>query len=155
MSYIREIRSLVGHRPLILTSVMVLILDADNRLLMQKRAGTGAYHLPGGFLELGETLEAAARREALEETALTVGDLTLVGAYSGPGFHWFAPNGDEVYNVTVAYLTRDYSGTPVADGDEGTEVVFMPLSPPPEPLGPPAPTVLADLLGRGVLEPAT
>ncbi len=133
---------------------MVLILNAENRLLMQRRAGTGSYHVPGGFLELGETLEDAARREALEETALTVSDLTLVGAYSGPGFHWFAPNGDEVHNVTVAYLTRDYSGTPVADGEEGTEVVFMPLSPLPEPLGPPAPAVLADLLERGVLEPA-
>ena len=132
---------------------MVLIVDADGRLLIQKRAGTGAFHVPGGFLELGETLEHAARREAFEETALTVGDLVLVGAYSGPGFHWFAPNGDEVYNVTVAYLTRDFSGSPVADGEEGTEVVFMPLSPPPEPLGPPAPAVLADLLRRRVLEP--
>ena len=153
LDYIRGLRSLVGHRPLILTSVMVLIVNADGHLLMQKRAGTGAYHVPGGFLELGETLEDAARREALEETALTVGDLTLVGAYSGPGFHWFAPNGDEVYNVMVAHVTRDYSGTPVADGEEGTEVVFMPLSPLPEPLGPPAPAVLADLFRRGVLEP--
>ena len=153
MDYVRELRGLVGHRPLILTSVMVLVVNPDGHLLVQKRAGTGAYHVPGGFLELGETLAAAARREVLEETALTVGSLTLVGAYSGPGFHWFAPNGDEVYNVTVAYLTRDYSGVPVADGDEGTEVAFVPLAPPPEPLGPPAPAVLADLLGRGVLEP--
>ncbi len=120
---------------------------------MQKRAGTGAWHVPGGFLELGERLEDAARREAFEETALTVGSLTLVGAYSGPDFHWFAPNGDEVYNVTVAYLTRDYSGTPVADGDEGTGVSFMPLSPLPKPLGPPARPVLDDLIGRGILEP--
>ena len=152
LDYIRDLRSLVGHRPLLLTSVMVLMLDAENRLLMQKRAGTGAYHVPGGFLELGETLTDAARREAFEETALTVGSLTLVGAYSGPGFHWFAPNGDEVYNVTVAYLTRDFSGTPVAAGEEGTAVVFVPLSPLPEPLGPPAPAVLADLFRRGVLE---
>lgn len=132
---------------------MVLFLDAENRLLMQKRAGTGAFHVPGGFLELGETLENAARREALEETALIVGDLTLVGAYSGPAFHWFAPNGDEVYNVTITYLTRDFSGTPVADGEEGTEVVLMPLSPLPEALGPPARPVLEDLFRRGVLTP--
>lgn len=153
MDYLRGLRAEVGHRPLILTSVMVLILDADGRLLMQKRAGTGAFHVPGGFLELGETLEDAARREAFEETALTVGALTLVGAYAGPEFHWFAPNGDEVYNVTVAYLTRDFSGTPVADGDEGTEVAFLPLSPLPEPLGPPARPVLTDLIRRGVLTP--
>lgn len=120
---------------------------------MQERAGTGAWHVPGGFLELGEELEDAARREALEETGLSLGVLALVGAYSGPDFHWSAPNGDEVYNFTLAYLTRDYSGTPVADGDEGTGVSFMPLSPLPEPLGPPARPVLDDLIGRGILEP--
>ncbi len=130
---------------------MVLIVDGG-QLLMQKRAGTRAWHVPGGFLELGETLEDAARREVLEETGLTVGALSLVGAYSGPDFHWFAPNGDEVYNVTVAYLTRDFSGTPAADGEEGTEVVFTPLFPLPEPLGPPARPVLDDLIGRGLLE---
>ncbi len=130
---------------------MVLILDGE-QLLMQKRVGTGAWHVPGGFRELGETLEDAARREALEETGLTVGALGLVGAYSGPDFHWFVPNGDEVCNVTVAYLTRDFSGTPAADGEEGTEVVFTPLSPLPQPLGPPARPVLDDLIGRGLLE---
>ncbi len=150
--YIKEIRRLVGHQPLILTSVMVLTIDSEGRLLLQKRAGTGAWHVPGGFLELGEALEDAARREALEETGLSLGALTLVGAYSGPDFHWFAPNGDEVYNVTVAYLTRDFSGTPAADGEEGTEVVFTPLSPLPQPLGPPARPVLYDLIGRGLLE---
>ncbi len=151
IDYIREVRALVGHRPLILTSVMVLIVDSDERLLMQKRAGTGAYHIPGGYLEPGERLEDAARREALEETALTVEKLELVGAYSGPEFHWFAPNGDEVYNVTVAYLTRDFQGTPKADGDEGTDVLFIPLSQLPENLGPPARPVLDDLRARGVL----
>lgn len=148
--YIREVRALVGQRPLILTSVMVLILDGD-RLLLQKRAGTGVYHVPGGYLEPGERLEDAARREALEETALSVGDLALVGAYSGPEFHWFAPSGDEIYNVTVAYLTRDFSGTPEADGEEGTDVLFWPLNDLPETLGPPARPVLTDLRARGFL----
>lgn len=148
--YIREVREKVGPRPLILTSVMVVIVKGD-RLLLQKRAGTGAYHAPGGFLELGERLEDAARREALEETALTVGELTLVGAYSGPDFHWFAPNGDEVYNVTVTYLTRDFFGTPRADGDEGTDVLFASLAELPENLGPPARPVLMDLRTRGIL----
>lgn len=126
---------------------MVLMLDEQDRLLLQKRAGTGA------FLELGEAFEDAARREAFEETALTIGDPALVGAYSGPEFHWFAPNGDEVHNVTVAYLTRDFRGTAVADGEEGTEVIFLPLSPLPERLGPPARPVLGDLLKRGVIKP--
>ncbi len=147
MGYIREIRALVGKTPLILTSAMVLILD-KNRLLMQKRAGTGAWHVPGGFMEPGETLQDTARREAFEETGLELAALTLAGVYSGPDFHWFAPNGDEVYNVTVAYLAREFSGTPQADGEEGTEVRFMALNELPENLGPPARPVLDDLFDR-------
>ena len=151
MNYIREVRALVGTRPLILTSVMMLIVDERGRLLMQKRTGTGAYHVPGGFLELGETLEDAARREAKEETNLSVSDLTLVGAYAGPEFHWFAPNGDEVYNITVAYLTREFRGSLRADGDEGTGVGFIPLAELPDKLGPPGRPVITDLKARGVL----
>ncbi len=148
--YIREVRALVGQRPLILTSVMVLIVR-DGQLLMQKRAGTGMFHVPGGYLEPGERLEDAARREAREETGLKVGQLILVGAYSGPEFHWFAPNGDEIYNVTVTYLTREFEGEPQADGDEGTDVLFIPLTNLPERLGPPARPVLEDLQARGIL----
>lgn len=151
MGYIQEIRGLVGARPLILTSAMVLILDEKNRLLMQKRAGTGAWHVPGGFMEPGEALEDTARREAFEETGLELAALTLAGVYSGPDFHWFAPNGDEVYNVTVAYLAREFSGVPQADGEEGTEVRFIALRDLPETLGPPARAVLGDLLERNVL----
>lgn len=129
---------------------MVLILH-ENELLMQKRAGTGAWHVPGGYMEPGERLEETARREALEETGLKLGALTLAGVYSGPDFHWFAPNGDEVYNVTVAYLTREFTGTPRADGEEGTAVSFIPLDHLPERLGPPARPVLDDLFGCNLL----
>lgn len=73
---------------------MVPLLDAEGRLLMQRRAGTGAGHVPGRHLEPGESIEDTAMCEALEETGLTVGVLELAGVYSGPDFHWFAPNGD-------------------------------------------------------------
>ena len=44
----------------------------------------GCYALPGGFVEVGETVEDAARRELQEETGVTVGRLQLVGIYSDP-----------------------------------------------------------------------
>jgi len=151
VSYIKQIRALVGNRPLVLVSAMVLLIDAEGRLLMQRRAGTGAWHVPGGYLEPGESVEETARREALEEMGLVVGELALVGVYSGPDFHWFAPNGDEIYNVTVAFVSRDFRGEARADGEEGDAVRFFRIGALPEDLGPPAEPVLTDLLGRAVL----
>jgi len=151
VGYIREIRALVGNRPLVLVSAMVLLIDGDGRLLMQRRVGTGAWHVPGGYLEPGESVEQTARREALEESGLTVGELELVGVYSGPEFHWFAPNGDEIFNVTVAFVTRDFYGEARADGEEGDTVRFFRIDDLPDDLGPPAGAVLEDLKGRGAV----
>ena len=130
---------------------MVLLIDSEGRLLMQRRVGTGAWHVPGGYLEPGESIEQTARREALEETGLTVGELELVGVYSGPEFHWFAPNGDEIFNVTVAFITRDFQGELRADGKEGDAVRFFRMDAFPDELGPPAGAVLGALKGRGFL----
>ena len=130
---------------------MVLILDEKQRVLLQKRAGTGAWHVPGGYMELGETLEDTARREAKEETGLELNTLELAGVFSGPEFHWYYPNGDEVYNVTLAYVSRGFTGSPTADGEEGTEVRFFSLNDLPETLGPPARPVLNDLFQRNML----
>ena len=44
----------------------------------------GDYALPGGFIDIGETTEAACRREVLEEAGIVVDRLHLVGVYSDP-----------------------------------------------------------------------
>ncbi|WP_297372266.1 NUDIX hydrolase [Acidocella sp.] len=59
-----------------------VILMRDDEVLLIRRAkppGAGLWSLPGGKQELGETAEAAARRELFEETGLTCGPLTLIG----------------------------------------------------------------------------
>ncbi|MCX7622216.1 MAG: NUDIX hydrolase [Thermomicrobium sp.] len=68
-------------------AVAVIVASGD-RILLQQRAiepGLGLWSFPSGFVERGEELETAARREVLEETGLEVGLLRLVGVYSRHG----------------------------------------------------------------------
>jgi 8-oxo-dGTP diphosphatase len=64
-----------------------VVLDAEDRVLLVRRRNPpfkGRYALPGGFVEIGETVEEGCRRELLEETGLKAGRLQLVGVYSDP-----------------------------------------------------------------------
>ena len=71
----------------LLTVDCVVIDSAGRVLLIERRAPPfrGQLALPGGFVDLGETVEDACRREVLEETGVEVGKLRLVGVYSKPG----------------------------------------------------------------------
>ena len=126
MDYIRDLRSLIGHRPLIVVVAGVLILDETGRVLLQHRYD-GHWGIPGGAMELGETLEETARREVREETALELGTLTMVAVHSGPEFFDRYPNGDEVSFVIAIYETREMHGSPIADGSETRDLAFFAL----------------------------
>jgi ADP-ribose pyrophosphatase YjhB (NUDIX family) len=104
--YVAELRELVGTRPLILPGTSVVVTDPDGRVLLLERADTGGWGLPGGIMEPGESFEQTGRREVREETGLEVGELELLGVFSGPEYYFRYPNGDEIHNVTAAYVTR-------------------------------------------------
>ncbi|MED1941123.1 NUDIX domain-containing protein [Cytobacillus firmus] len=74
MGYVMDLRKIVGSRPLVITGASVIILDENNRLLLQLRKDNNCWGLAGGSLEPGETLEDVAKREMLEETGLTAND---------------------------------------------------------------------------------
>ena len=104
-----QLREFVGHRPILMVGAAMLLVDDHDRLLLMKRSDSGCWGPPGGSTEPGERVEEAARRETLEETGLLVGEMQLFGVFSGPELHYVYPNGDEVYNVTIVYLTRDFT----------------------------------------------
>lgn len=58
-NYVSELRKLVGHRPLILVGATTIIINDENKILLQKRKTTayGRWGLPGGLMELGESIE--------------------------------------------------------------------------------------------------
>jgi 8-oxo-dGTP pyrophosphatase MutT (NUDIX family) len=126
MSYIEELRALVGHRPLILAGGQVMVFDSRGWLLLHRRSDDRTWDLPGGYSEPGETMEKTARREVREETGLEVGELALFTVLAGEEFFCVYPNGDQVYPVIVVYVSRDARGTLRPDGKESCEVQFFP-----------------------------
>ena len=110
MDYIQRLRGQIGHAPILMVGAAVLIVDEENRLLLMKRSDSGCWGPPGGAVEPGEVVEIAARREAWEETGLDVREMEMFGVFSGPELYYKYPNGDEVHNVTIVYLSRDVSG---------------------------------------------
>jgi 8-oxo-dGTP pyrophosphatase MutT (NUDIX family) len=108
MDYILQLRQFIGHRPILMVGAAILVVDEHNRLLLMKRSDSGCWGPPGGATEPGERVEEAAKRETLEETGLEIGEMELFGVFSGPELYYKYPNGDEVYNVTIVYLSRDF-----------------------------------------------
>lgn len=86
-------------------------------VLIQRKNPPFGWALPGGFVDIGETLETAAIREAREETCLNVRLLTLLGCYSNPQRD---PRGHTVSAVYIATA----AGTPVAADDARDIAVF-------------------------------
>lgn len=119
MGYIKELRQLVGHRPLIFVGAVTVIIDEMGRILLQQRKFPwGSWGIPGGLMELGESTEDVAKREVFEETSLTIDDLKLINVYSGPQNYIKAENGDEFYVVTAAYYTDNVKGNLRVDPTE-------------------------------------
>ncbi len=135
MSYILELRKAVGHRPLISVGSSVLILDSQNRILLQHRTDSRTWGLIGGSSELGDSLEETATREALEEAGVVVHELEFLTVLSGRDYFYEYLNGDQIYNVGAIFMTRTWSGTPKADGLEGSEVRFFALDELPDSMG--------------------
>jgi len=90
----------LGIRP----SVSAVIFDRRGRLLLQQRSDGGQWGLPGGSVEVGESVRDAVRREVREETGVTVAVRRLVGVYSEPARQVIRyPNGNVWHYVNVCF----------------------------------------------------
>jgi 8-oxo-dGTP pyrophosphatase MutT (NUDIX family) len=127
MEYYKYLRQYVGHRPIILPGSVVIILNEQNEVLLQKRHD-GTWGLPGGLMDLGESFEEVAKREVFEETGLAVETLTLLNVFSGSEHYLKVSNGDELYSVTAVYYTKDVSGEMNVDYSESEKMEYHPLN---------------------------
>ncbi len=92
-------------------AVSVIIRDADKFLLVERAndPGRGSFAFPGGKVETGETLDAAIKRELLEETALTLVEAEL--------FEVLEVHGASGSYLLHVYLARSVQGIPCAGDD--------------------------------------
>jgi 8-oxo-dGTP diphosphatase len=95
---------------------VVIALPGDRVVLVRRRFPPPGWALPGGFVEDGETLEAAAVREAREETGLEVELLDLLWVYSDPRRD---PRGHTASTVFVARATGEPLGADDAEEARG------------------------------------
>ncbi len=105
--------------PVLTTDIIIELVDRPGSpiVLIERRNPPLGWALPGGFVDVGETLERAAVREAKEETALTVTLKVLLGCYSDPRRD---PRGHTVSAVYVG----EARGEPRAQDDAKKVGVF-------------------------------
>lgn len=140
--YIMELRQIVGHRPLLQVGASVIVENEYGEVLLQKRTDNHCWGYAGGSVELDEVVEDAAKRELFEETGLIAEELILFGVFSGKDTHYVYPNGDEVSNVDIVYLCKEYTGQLKRQESEVEALCFFPADHLPENLSPPIRTPL-------------
>lgn len=119
-----------------MVGVAVIVRNEHGHILLQKRSDSFDWGTIGGALELGESLEQAARRELFEEAGLRAKQYKFITVLSGEDFYYRYPHGDEVYNVVNVFEAHGIEGIPTINDDEGLELRYFPLDEPIEELNP-------------------
>ncbi len=94
-------------------TVDIVIRVNDGIILIKRKNRPYGWALPGGFVDVGETVEHAAIREAKEETGLSIHNLSLLGVYSDP-------DRDPRFHTVSVVFTADANGNPKG-GDDAAE----------------------------------
>ena len=128
MDYIHDLRKVIGPRKIILNAATVLIIK-DDKILFQRRADNGKWGLIGGLVEMNETYEQAALREAREETGLKVKLDSFLGIFHNHNMVW--SNGDAAHVISAMFTASIISGEPRID-EESYELRFFGIDEIPE-----------------------
>ncbi|WP_069165841.1 NUDIX hydrolase [Nocardia altamirensis] len=101
-----------------------LVVDSGGAVLMQRRGDSGNWSLPGGIMEIGETLEQCVIRETKEETGLDIEIAGLLGIYTDPAHVIEYSDGEIRQEFAITFYGR-VTGGQLAVSHESTEVRFV------------------------------
>jgi 8-oxo-dGTP diphosphatase len=125
-----------AHRNPIPTVDILIEMDGGGIVLIRRQNEPAGWALPGGFVDEGETLAAAARREAKEETGLDVELVELFHCYSDPR------RDARKHTISALFIGRA-SGTPQGS-DDAAEAIVVGLDALPSPIVFDHPLMLSD-----------
>jgi ADP-ribose pyrophosphatase YjhB (NUDIX family) len=108
----------------IAVAVSAFIQDDEGRILMIRRTDNDLYSIPGGQLELGETLAEAAVREVREETGIECAVTEVIGLYSDPK-HVIAYDDGEVRQEFSIFFRAEATGGSLQTSSESKEVFWV------------------------------
>ena len=120
-SYVSWLRARIGPRKVLLSCTGALVLNDSGAILWGYSEDFKCWGLPGGYLELGESVVTGVQREVLEETGLVVEPMRLIGINS---FDSCYPNGDKVWGLSVTLECGVVNGILKPDAAEVRELRF-------------------------------
>ena len=109
----------------VVPSVFVAVRGHFGSLLMVRRCDSGAWEMPGGRVDVGESAGEAAVREVLEEAGVQVLVTGIVGLFTDPGHVVSAASGEVRQQFVVVFGARWQRGVPRADRTETSEARWV------------------------------
>ena len=110
----------------VVPSANVIVVDDQQRILMIERTDNGNWAVPGGGMDIGESLVTTAVRETKEETGIDVEVTGLVGIYTNPDHRIeYTSNGEVRQEFSVVFTARPLDGTPTTN-IEASRVEWVP-----------------------------
>jgi ADP-ribose pyrophosphatase YjhB (NUDIX family) len=109
-------------------SVNVVVVNDDGEILLIRRTDNGNWAVPGGAIDLGESVAQAAVRETREESGIECEITGIVGIYSDPKHViLYTSNGEARQEFSIVLTARAVSGKPTPSS-ESSEVRWVPAS---------------------------
>lgn len=127
MGYITDLRKYVGHESLIGVGATTLVFNDKNEILLNLRSDTNTWSIPGGSMELYETIEETAIGELKEETGICADKLELITVLSGEEYFFKYLNGDKLCTVIVLFKVVNYTGKIKVADNESKDLKFFSL----------------------------
>ncbi len=108
----------------LVVAASAVVTDEDGRILMQRRRDNDLWALPGGGMDMTDSLPGAAVREVKEETGLDVEITGLVGTYTDPRHVIAYTDGEVRRQFNVCFTARRVGGE-LEISNESTELRFV------------------------------